>query len=333
MKGNRITPLIPPAVNQPPAFYVGSVPVYGDVILAPMAGFSDLPFRALCREMGSAMSYSPCILDLTVLHRRVEDFSLMDFLASERPVVFQLIGAEEDELLAAAERLMERSPDIIDLNFGCPARRVVSGGRGAALLREPKRIGHIVRRLVEILPIPVTAKIRLGWDAHSKNYLEVARILEDSGAALIAVHGRTRAQQYSGKADWGAIGEVKRAVSIPVLANGDVRTPEDIEAVKSMTGCDGVMIGRGAIGNPWIFARRSIREVPYHERLAMIRRHALWMVHYYGARMGIILFRKHVVRYIQELHAAARLRPRLLGCEVAGDLFAALEQWLPEESN
>ncbi len=318
-------------IGQRPTFFVGAIPIYGDTILAPMAGFSDLPFRSICREMGSAISYSACITDLAVVHggSRTTD-QIADFSEAERPVALQLLGAGEDELLAAAERLMALRPDVIDLNLGCPARRVVGGGRGSALLRHPRLIGRLARRLVDALPVPVTAKIRLGWDEASRNYLEVARILEDSGIALIAVHGRTRSQQYSGRADWGAIAEVERAVSVPVVANGDVRSVEDIEAIKNATGCAAVMIGRGAIGNPWIFARRPIAEVGWTERLALIRRHALWMVAQYGERLGVVVFRKHIVRYIQGLPGASQMRPPLLACEGVGELFAALEAWSPQ---
>jgi tRNA-dihydrouridine synthase B len=313
-----------------PAFHIGSIPIYGDALLAPMAGFSDLPFRVICRELGSAMSYTACITDLAVVHGGERTDQISDFLDAERPVALQLLGSREDELLAAADKLMEQRPDIIDVNMGCPARRVVSGGRGAALLSDPALIGRLIRRLVASLPVPVTAKIRLGWDADSRNYIEVARALEDTGIALIAVHGRTRAQQYSGQADWSAIAEVKQAVSVPVLANGDVRTVEDIDRIRAETGCEGAMIGRGAIGNPWIFARRPLAEVTWPERLALIRRHVLWMSHYYGERLGVVLFRKHVVKYVQGLPSASQVRPTLLACETVGELFGALEAWRPE---
>jgi nifR3 family TIM-barrel protein len=317
-------------VSPSPTFRIGDIPIYGDTILAPLAGFSDLPFRAICREMGSAISYSACITDLAVVHGGPRTAQLADFDDAERPVALQLLGAGEKELLAAADQLLAQRPDIIDLNLGCPARRVVAGGRGSALLRNPPLIGRLMRRLVDALPVPVTAKIRLGWDEASRNYMDVARILEQSGAALIAVHGRTRAQQYGGRADWSAIAEVKRAVSVPVVANGDVRTVQDIDAIKEATGCEAVMIGRGAIGNPWIMARRPIGQVGWAERLATIRRHALWMADYNGERLGVVLFRKHIVRYIQGLPGASQMRPPLLACETVGELFAVLEAWSPE---
>jgi tRNA-dihydrouridine synthase B len=312
------------------AFSIGSVPVHGRVILAPMAGFSDLPFRAICREMGSAISYTPCITDVAVTYGGTRTERLADFIESERPVAVQLLGAEEHALLSAAERVLTNGPDMIDLNMGCPARRVTSGGRGAALLCDPHRIGRLVRGLVGRVPVPVTGKIRLGWDASTRNYLEVAHILEESGIAAIAVHGRTRSQQYSGAADWRAIGEVKAAVHVPVIGNGDVRSPADAQRMLEVTGCDAVMVGRGAIGNPWIFAGRSLTGVGYPERLAVIRRHVLWMSWYYGEALGVVLFRKHVVRYVRGLREATVVRPALLAAETLGELFCVLENWSPK---
>ena len=294
-----------------------------------MAGFSDLPFRAICREMGSAISYTPCITDIAVTFGGMRTERLADFIDAERPVAVQLLGADERVLLTAAEHVFARAPDMIDLNMGCPARRVTSGGRGAALLCEPHRIGHLVRSLVEKVPVPITGKIRLGWDASTRNYLDVARILEESGIAAIAVHGRTRSQQYSGAADWRAIGEVKDAVKVPVIGNGDIRSPADAQRMLDVTGCDAVMVGRGAIGNPWIFAGRPLSCVGYPERLAVIRRHALWMASYYGEAMGVVLFRKHVVRYVQGFCDATSVRPALLAAETIGELFCVLENWSP----
>ncbi len=296
-----------------------------------MAGFSDLPFRVICREMGSAVSYTPCITDVAVAFGGAKTERLAEFTDCERPVAVQLLGADERTLLAAAERVMAQQPDLVDLNMGCPARRVTSGGRGAALLREPERVRRLARLLVERLDVPVTGKIRLGWDASSRNYLQIARILADSGLSAIAVHGRTRAQQYSGTADWQAIAEVKAAVQVPVIGNGDVRTPEDIDRMRRVTGCDAVMVGRGAIGNPWLFSGRALPDVSFTERLRLIRRHAQAMSDYYGEALGVVLFRKHVVRYVQGLRDATSVRPNLLAAETLADLFKTLGDWWPEE--
>ena len=302
-------------------FFIGRVPIEGELILAPMAGYSDRPYRA----MGSALSYTSCILDEAVLQRSKRTETLVDFGAEERPVAIQMLSNDEHTLVEACLRLMALGPDLFDLNLGCPARHVSYRGRGAALLRAPERIGRMVTRLVKAVPVPVTAKIRLGWE--QRNYLEVARILEDSGVAAIAVHGRTKAQSYAERADWGAIAEVRQAVRVPVLANGDVRTVADIAAIRAATGCAAVMIGRGAVGNPWIFQGRDITSVPYAERLAVIRRHLAAMLEYYGERVGLLLFRKHVVKYVQGLDGVGLLRHRLVACESPEALLRTLEEW------
>lgn len=309
----------------PPRWRIGTVPVYGDLILAPMAGYGDLPFRSLCREQGSAVSYVPLILADAVTRRADHNRDLMQFDEAERPVAVQLLGSREEKLTAAARAVMALGPDLIDLNLGCPARRVVSGGRGAALLREPALIGRLAAALVAAVPVPVTAKIRLGWDHDSRNQVEVARILEDAGVAAIAVHGRTRAQGFGGQADWDAIAEVRQAVSVPVIANGDVRTVADIAAIEEHTGCPAVMIGRAAVGNPWIFGRREIDTVPFEERLAMIRRHLPWMAVLYGEHIAVLSFRKHVVKYVQGLEGAAGLRPLLIAAQTVDEVLAVLE--------
>lgn len=305
---------------------IGSVPIYGDLILAPMAGYSDVPFRSLCRAFGSALSYTPLLPDDAVVHAPRLAARNAAFSEDERPLAMQLLAKEEPRLLAAAHKLMAQRPDIIDLNAGCPVRKVAGKGRGAALLLEPERLGRLTAALVRELPVPVTAKIRLGWDDASRNYVEVARILEGSGVAAIAVHGRTREQGFSGCADWGAIAEVGAAVDIPVLANGDVRTVADIDAIKAATGCPAVMIGRGAVGNPWIFQRRDVESVPPEERAAVMRRHLSAMVAFYGELLGVTLFRKHAVRYVQALDEAAALRRRLVTHETEAEMLTAIDE-------
>ncbi|NLG49610.1 MAG: tRNA dihydrouridine synthase DusB [Chloroflexi bacterium] len=311
-----------------PTFTIGNVAIHGDLILSPMVGYSDVPYRLICRRMGAAMSYTSSILDEATLYGSNHTNQLLRFLPEERPMAIQLLSNNADTLVEAAQRVMELEPDLIDLNLGCPARHVTRRGRGSALLLDPPLIGQMVSRLVQAVPVPVTAKIRLGWDEQTRNHLEVARILEDSGIAAIAVHGRTREQGYGGQADWQAIAEVREAVRVPVLANGDVRAPEDIAAIKRATGCQGVLIGRGAVGNPWIFARRDAASVSHEQRLAMIRHHLEMMLAYYGEQNGLVLFRKHLIKYVQGWPDAALLRRRLMTSETPDALLWTLSSWV-----
>jgi nifR3 family TIM-barrel protein len=277
------------------------------------------------------MSYLPCVADNEVIYRSPRKPDPLHFVEEERPVAVQLLSGNAQMLLRAAEKLLRREPDIIDINLGCPARRVTSGGRGAALLRTPKRVARMTRTLVDELPLPVTAKIRLGWDEGSRNYLQIAQALEDSGVSAIAVHGRTRAQGYSGEADWQAIAEIEEAVHVPVLGNGDVRLVGDIRAMKEATGCEAVLIGRGAIGNPWIFSGRDAEEVSYEERLRVVSRHLQAMLEHHGERFGLVRFRKHVVKYIHTFPGAASLRGEVVSCETPEALLRTLGCWLTEQ--
>jgi nifR3 family TIM-barrel protein len=293
-----------------------------------MVGYGDVPYRGICRRFGSALSYVPLVLDEAVIHGK-RSSSPADFAEEERPVALQVVSRDPSRLLAACERLMPLQPDLFDLNLGCPSRNVTGAGRGSALLREPALIGELVSALVRTVPVPVMAKIRLGWDATSRNYLEVAHILEESGAAAIAVHGRTRAEAFRGQADWQPIAEIKSAAHVPILGNGDVRTVADIAAMQAATACDAVLIGRGAIGNPWIFSGHDLDDVPFEERLVVIREHLGRMVAYHGPRLGVICFRKHVVRYLHGLPNAASVRQQLTAAPTADELLAVLESWHP----
>jgi nifR3 family TIM-barrel protein len=298
--------------NHAPPFHIGSIPVHGDVILAPMDGISDLPFRTLCRQFGSAMSYVPFIHAREFLEGRKRISTLVKFRSDERPVALQLYDNDEDNLLQAARRLQEHNPDVIDINMACSIRSISARGAGAGLLRNPTKAGRIIHRLTSEIDTPVTVKIRLGWDANDLNYLEIARILEDNGAALIAVHARTRQQRFQGSADWDAIAAIKQAVNIPVIGNGDVCSVADIQQMKSHTDCDAVMIGRAAIGNPWIFEYRPRWKVPKPEVAVVIDRHLDCMLEYYPESQAILLLRKHLVRYMEPYAIEESLRQHIL---------------------
>lgn len=316
---------VPPA----PAFWVRDLPIYGDLVLAPMAGFSDQPYRSLCRRFGSAMSYTELISADGILYQNPRTLTMLTFGPAERPIVFQLFGHDEDQLEAAARRLLPLTPDFLDLNLGCSVAKVFGKGAGASLLSDPAKIGRIMARLVRALPIPVTAKIRLGPDRQALTYLTVARALEENGAALIAVHGRTRAQSYAEPANWDAIAEVKQAVTVPVLGNGDVHCVADIERLKRHTHCDGVMVARAAIGNPWLFQRRDLNAVSWAERRAVMEHHLAEMMAFYGPQRGLIKFRKHAVRYLRGLSLEAALRTRLTTCDRPEEFLALLAQIKP----
>lgn len=310
---------------QPPSFYVRQIPVYGDLILSPMDGFSDMPFRAMCRELGSAMSYTEFANAQEILQGSPRVEKKLAFLPAERPVVFQIFDSEPDRIVEAALRLQERGPDIIDVNMGCSAKCVSGRGAGAGLLRTPQKVAQIFKELSTRLEVPVTGKIRLGWDEQDRNYLLIARIVEENGGALLAVHGRTKAQGYTGQADWDAIAEVKQSVSIPVIGNGDVRTVADVERIQSYTGCDGVMIGRGAIGNPWIFSRLDRAEVPPQDVREVMLRHLDRMLTFYEGDYGLILFRKHASRYLSPFPLSPDLRARLMTAEQPEEFLSLLD--------
>jgi nifR3 family TIM-barrel protein len=299
----------------PPTFWVREIPIYGDLILAPMDGLSDFPFRSLVRSLGSAMSYTEFInaRDVNQKHPHLEH--RLTFSEAERPLIYQLFDNDPDDLLKAALKLQPRRPDIIDINMGCPDKSVCGRGAGVGLMTEPAKIAEIFSKLSQALDVPLTGKIRLGWDADNRNYLQVARIIEENGGQLLAVHGRTRQQGYGGQADWDAIAEVKQSLSIPVIGNGDVRTVADIDRIKAHTGCDAVMIGRAAFANPWIFQRRDRHEVSPHEVRHLIDIQMQSSIDFYGLKHGITIMRKYVNRYLQPYEPPRDIRTRLLTSE------------------
>lgn len=285
-----------------PLFYVRDVPVYGDAILAPMAGYSDVPYRALCRVYGSAMHYTEFVPVEALVGKKVHPRFLrrLDKQPNESPMVFQIFGNDAQMILDAAQRIEALEPDIIDINMGCSTRKVSGRGAGVGMMPQPELVAETFSLLSRHLTVPVTGKIRLGWDATQRNFLEIARIMEQNGASLISMHGRTKQQKYGGEADWDAIAELRHAVSVSVIGNGDIKTPADIDRMLAHTGCDAVMIGRGAIGNPWIFARRNREDVAFTDVVEAIRIHATEMAHYYGEADGLRQFRKHLKRYLAD---------------------------------
>ena len=286
-----------------PNFWVRDVPVYGDVMLSPMAGYSDVPYRAVCRMYGSAMNYTEFVPVESLLGRRSRNrfWQRLDKKPGEYPVVFQIFGNNAQKLLEAALRIEELQPDIIDINMGCSTRKVSGRGAGAGMMPQPQLVAETFDLLSKNLSVPVTGKIRLGWDKRQRNYAEIARIMEDNGASLVAMHARTKSQKYGGRADWDEIARLREVVSLPVIGNGDVCFPEDIDRMKQQTGCDAVMVGRAAIGNPWIFARKQRSQLTMDQVVTTIEHHLQEMLVYYGEKLGVILFRKHLKHYLLDM--------------------------------
>jgi len=285
------------------------------LILAPMAGISNLAFRLAAKEHGAGLVCMEMISAEGIVRGNPRTQDLMAISPEERPVAIQIFG-RDSQVMARAAQMIQDDADIIDLNFGCPASKIVRGSAGAALMKQPETLGRIISQVVASVACPVTAKIRSGWDEKSKNAIEVARIAEDSGAAAITVHPRTRSQGFSGISDWSVIAHVKSAVSIPVIGNGDVDTPEDAKTMLELTGCDGVMIGRGALGNPWIFSRTirymetgSIPPPPApEERLEHLLDFASSLVRLKGEYTGCREIRKFVKWYTRGMPQAKELR-------------------------
>lgn len=311
---------------------IGSVTLPNNLILAPMAGVTDLPFRLLCKEQGAGLLCMEMVSAKAILYKNRNTESLLEIDSRENPVSLQLFGSDPEIISSIAHQIEDRPFDILDLNMGCPVPKIVNNGEGSALMKNPKLAGEIIRQTVKAIDKPVTVKIRKGFDDEHINAVEMAKIAEDAGAAAVAVHGRTREQFYSGRADWDIIRQVKEAVSIPVIGNGDLLTAEDVIAMEAQTGCDGFMIARGAQGNPWIF-RQILHYFETGEHLAkptleevtqMILRHARMMLEFKGEYIGIREIRKHAAWYTAGYPNSARLRVAINNVES----FEALEELL-----
>ena len=313
---------------------IGNIRLSAPVALAPMAGITDMPFRIICKELGCGLVVSEMVSAKGLLYKNVKTFDMLRIAQEERPAAIQLFGSNPMELARAAKIVEADGADIIDFNMGCPVPKVVNNGDGSALMKNPKLAGEIIEKTARAIKKPVTVKIRKGFDEEHVNAVEMAHIAQESGAAAVAVHGRTRSQFYSGKADWDIIRQVKEAVSIPVIGNGDILTAADVIAMQKQTGCDGFMIARGAEGNPWIFAQilhyfKTGEELPkptFEEVTQMLLRHARMQLEFKGEYTGIREIRKHAAWYTSGYRNSSKLRGRINEVETYEQLEALFQE-------
>ncbi len=307
---------------------IGNVTLDNNLILAPMAGVTDLPFRLLCKEQGAGLLCTEMVSAKAIYYKNKKTEELMAIDPREHPVSLQLFGSDPEIRGLIAAQMQDRPFDILDFNMGCPVPKVVNNGEGSGLMRDPKLAEQILTALVKASRKPVTVKFRKGFDDEHVNAVEIAKIAEQCGVAAVAVHGRTRMQYYSGRADWDIIRQVKEAVSIPVIGNGDLLSADDVLAMKEQTGCDGFMIGRGAQGNPWIFRQilhkletgEDLPKPGYEEISAMLLRHARMLIREKGDYIGIREMRKHAGWYLSGCRNASRLRGKMNEVETIQEL-------------
>lgn len=295
---------------------IGNIELENNLILAPMAGVTDMPFRLLCKEQGCGLLYTEMVSAKAILYKNKNTNELMKVTAKERPIALQLFGSDAQIVSDIAHQIEDGPYDFIDINMGCPVPKIVNNGEGSALMKNPKLVEEILTAMVKKVKKPVTVKFRKGFDETCINAVEIAKIAESCGVAAVAVHGRTREQYYSGKADWDIIRQVKEAVKIPVIGNGDIFTPQDAKRMLEETGCDGLMIARGARGNPWLFSRTNhyldtgelLPEPSVCEIADMILRHARLQVEMKGEENGMKEMRKHIAWYTAGLPHSASIR-------------------------
>ena len=317
---------------------IGNIEIKNQVVLAPMAGISNTAYRQIIKEMGAGLIFAEMVSDKALVYGSEKTFDLLKMSDMERPIAQQIFGSDVDSFVKAAKLVEDKMhPDIIDINMGCPVPKVaIKSQAGSALLKNPDKIKEIVSAVVKAVSVPVTVKIRSGWDANSVNAVEVAKVIEEAGASAITVHGRTRAQGYSGNADWNIIKQVKEMVSIPVIGNGDVTSAEKAKEMLDFTGCDAVMIGRGVLGNPWLIKEcvsylesGIIPPKPSaREKIEMLKRHYQLLVDSTSEKQAILEIRTHALWYIKGMPKSAYIKNEICKTKNSEDLFKILNDYL-----
>lgn len=318
---------------------IGNVKICNQVVLAPMAGICNSSFRRICKEMGCGLIYAEMVSDKAIVYNNQKTIDMLYMSDLERPIVQQIFGSDKESFVEAAKYICEvMHPDIIDINMGCPVPKVALRAQaGSALLKDPDKIFDIVRSVVDAVDIPVTVKIRSGWDKNSINAVKIAKIVEKAGASAICVHPRTRSQGYTGKADWDLIREVKNNVSIPVIGNGDIKTPQDAKRMLEVTGCDAVMIGRGVLGNPWLIRDTisfldggEICDVSSIEKIDMCLKHLKYLKEIKSDKISSLEIRNHIGWYLKGIEGANIVKNKIYQTSDIYDIISILNEFKEE---